>query len=164
MTTLSRTFGAVGFAVGDDLHFVARVGEKLIVFGTSFAGAGFEASGAMGDGVGGDLGQELVDEFGLFARLFGAGVDGLGGVTQGVEGTLAQRKKGTGKISASKCRFSSPKSPLSSKRLKKIGNEGFLSQSAKRASAGPTPDSSHARRGESGRGKGDRNILGQDGV
>ena len=38
---------AVFFAVGDDFHLVSRVGQKLVVFGAAFAGAGFEASGAM---------------------------------------------------------------------------------------------------------------------
>ena len=79
---------SVGFAVGDDFHLVSRVGQKLVVFRAAFAGAGFESSGAAWDGIPGDLGEELVDERGLLARLLRAGVDGLGGVAQGVETAL----------------------------------------------------------------------------
>ena len=74
--------------MGDNLHLVSRVGEKLVIFWASFPGAGFEASWAVGDGVPGDLGQQLVDKLGLFAGLLRAGVDGLGGVAQGVERAL----------------------------------------------------------------------------
>ena len=55
--------------MGDDLHLVSRVGQELIVFWTSLAGPGFESSGAVGYGIGGDLGEELINERGLFAGL-----------------------------------------------------------------------------------------------
>jgi len=66
--------------VGDDFHFVSRVGQKLVVFRASFSGAGFKSSGAVGDEVFGHGFEQTADDLGLFAGLLGAGLDGLGRV------------------------------------------------------------------------------------
>ena len=79
----------VSFTMGDDLHLVSRLSEHLIGFRSSFCGARFLSAGPLGDEVAGDGFQHAVDEFGLLARAFGASVDGLGPVAQGVHCALA---------------------------------------------------------------------------
>lgn len=79
---------AIFFAVGDDLHFAAGSGEKLIGFRSSFSGTWLGSTGARGVGVGRDGLEHSVDEFGLFARSFRGGMDGGGPMAQGVEGTF----------------------------------------------------------------------------
>ena len=75
-------------AVADDLHFVTGFGEELIGFRSSFFGAGFGSVGPMGDEIACEAGEHLVDEFGLFAGTVVGGIDGLGPVSQRVEGAF----------------------------------------------------------------------------
>ncbi len=56
-------FGLGAVAAGQIAHFAPWFGEQLIVLSTSFLGARFAATRAFWDGITGDQGQHLLDEF-----------------------------------------------------------------------------------------------------